>query len=68
MNSQRYFSGGFNGKLCVSLVASWPSPGVRGLFQSHPLAASLKGFSPMPVISPNPMLVLTTSVGTLKRA
>jgi hypothetical protein len=68
MNSQQSFSGGFNGKLCVSLVASWPSPGVRGLFQSHLLAASLKGFSPMPVISLNPMLVLMMSVGTLKRA
>jgi len=68
MNSQRSFSGGFNGKLCMSLVASWPSPGVRVLFQLHLLAASLKGFSPMPVISPNPMLVLMMSVGTLKRA
>jgi hypothetical protein len=67
MNSQRSFSGGFNDKLCVSLAASWPSPGVRELFQSHLLVASLKGFSPMPVTSPSPILAPTTSVGTLKR-
>jgi len=67
MNSQLSFSGGFNGRLCVSPVASWPSPGVRGLFQSHLLAASLKGFLPMPVISPSPILVLMMSVGTLKK-